>query len=66
MLKRQEPSLLCSFSNYKMSEALAADCECSEWTERDVGVKGWAGGGRRGIRHIETEAKKETSRWGFS
>lgn len=37
MVKRKEPSLLCSFSNYKMSEALAADCESSEWTEQEVG-----------------------------
>lgn len=64
MAKRQEPSLLCSFSNYTMSEALAANCEPSESTEQEVGR------GRRcqegySAHRTEREAKKETSRWGF-
>lgn len=64
MARRQEPSLLCSFSNYTTSEALAADCEPSEWTGQEVGRgRGWREG--YSARRTEWEAKEETSRWGF-
>lgn len=56
--------LLCSFSNYTMSEALVVDCEPSKSTQQEVGR------GRRcqqgySASRSEREAKKETSRWGF-
>lgn len=60
MARRQEPSLLCSFSNYTTSEALAADCEPSEWTGQEVG-RGRGGGGR-GTRHVGQSGRQRRKR----